>query len=71
MKQVGKDLIHITLPFRKLSYGQNRIDPVVSATVYRLDIKSVQFKNAKDVSILDNSLGQTNTMVPHIIGLLI
>ena len=71
LQQVDEDLIYIPLPFRQISDGQDGIDPVVASAVNGLDVKSIQLENAEDVAVLNNTLGQTNSVVPHIIRFLV
>ena len=71
MKEVGNDLIDIALPFRQIGYGENGIDAVVTSAVDGLNVKTIQLKNAEDVSVLNDALGQTNPVVPHIICFLV
>ena len=70
-QQVGEHLIHIAFPFRNVGNGENGIDTVVAAGVYGFDKKAIDLKNAEDVSVLNDSLGQTNPVVPHIICFLV
>ncbi|MGB1075687.1 MAG: ComEC/Rec2 family competence protein [Flavobacteriales bacterium] len=71
VKQLSQCLVHIPFPFWNVRNRQNGIDTVVSPGVNGLDIKSVQFENAQDVSVFHNSLGEANAMIPHVIGLLV
>ena len=71
MQQVDEDLVYIPFPFRQVSDGQDGIDSVVASAVNGLDVKSIQLKNAEDVAVLNDALGQTNSVVPHIIRFLV
>ena len=71
MQQVDEDLVYIPFPFRQISDGQDGIDSVVASAVNGLDVKSIQLKNAEDVAILNDALGQTNSVVPHVIRFLV
>jgi len=51
--------------------GEDRIDAVVLFAVDRLYIESIDFENAKDVSVLYHALGNAVPVVPHVVGLLI
>ena len=71
MQKIRQDLIYIAFPFRQIGNGQDGIDSVVTSAVNGLNVKSIQLKNAKDVAVLNDALGQTNSVVPHIIRFLV
>lgn len=71
MQKICQDLIDVAFPFWQISNGQDGIDAVVPSAVDGLNVKPIQLKNAEDVSVLNDSLGQTNPMVPHIICFLV
>lgn len=71
MQEIRQDLINVAFPFWQICYGQDGIDTVVPSTVDGLNVKTIQLKNAEDVSILNDALGQTNPVVPHIIRFLV
>ena len=71
MKEVGNDLIDISLPFRQICYGQDGIDAVVTPAVNGLNVEAVQLENAKDVSVFYDALCQAHPMIPHIICFLV
>ena len=71
MQKIRQDLIDIAFPFRQIGNGQDGVDSVVPSAVDGLNIKSIQLENAEDVSVLNDALGQTNTVVPHIICFLV
>ena len=71
MQKIRQDLIDVTLPFWQVCNGKDGIDPVVPAAINGLNIKSIQLENAKDVSVLNDALGQTNSVVPHVVRFLV
>lgn len=71
MKEVGNDLINISLPFRQIGYGENGIYAVVAPAVDGLNVEAVQLKNAQDVSVFYDALCQAHPMIPHIIRFLV
>jgi len=71
MQKIRQDLIDVAFPFRQIGNRQDSIDSVVPSAVDGLNVKSIQLKNAEDVSVLNDALGQTNPVVPHIIRFLI
>ena len=71
MQKIRQDLIYIAFPFRQIGNGQDGIDSVVTSAVNGLNVKSIQLKNAEDVAVLNDALGQTNSVVPHIIRFLV
>ena len=71
MQKIRQDLIDVAFPFRQIGNGQDGIDSVVTSAVNGLNVKSIQLKNAEDVAVLNDALGQTNSVVPHIIRFLV
>ena len=71
MQKIRQDLIDVAFPFRQIGNGQDGIDTVVPSAVDGLNVKSIQLENAEDVAVLNDALGQTNPMVPHIIRFLV
>ena len=66
MQQIPQDLIDVAFPFWQIGNGQNGIDSVVPSAVDGLNVKTIQLKNAENVSVLNDALGQTNSVVPII-----
>lgn len=71
MQKIRQNLIDIAFPFWQIGNGQDGVDSVVPSAVDGLNVKSIQLENAEDVSVLNDALGQTNPMVPHIIRFLV
>ena len=71
MQEIRQDLIDVAFPFWQIGNGQDSIDSIVASAVDGLNVKSIQLKNAEDVSVLNDSLGQTNPVIPHIIRFLV
>lgn len=71
LEEIREDLVHISLPLRNVSNGQNGIHTVVPSGVNGLDKEAVDFKDAEDVSVLDDALRKACAVVPHVVGLLI
>ena len=71
MQKIRQDLIDVAFPFRQIGNRQDGVDSVVTSAVNGLNVKSIQLKNAEDVSVLNDALGQTNPVVPHIIRFLV
>lgn len=71
MQQVRDDLVHIAFPFGQVCDGKYRVDAVVASAVDRFHVKTVEFKNAEDVAVFNDSLRQTNPVVPHVIRFLV
>ena len=71
LEKIREDLVHIPFPLRNVSNGQNGIHTVVASGVNGLDKEAVDFKDAEDVSVLDDALRKACAVVPHVVGLLI
>ena len=71
MQKIRQDLIDVAFPFRQIGNWQDGVDSVVPSAVDGLNVKSIQLKNAEDVAVLNDALGQTNSVVPHIIRFLV
>ena len=71
MQKIRQDLIYVPLPFWQICNGQDGINSVVSSAVNGLNVKSIQLKNAEDIAVLNDALGQTNPVVPHVIRFLV
>ena len=71
MQKIRQDLIDVAFPFRQIGNGQDGVDSVVPSAVNGLNVESIQLENAEDVSVLNNALGQTYPVVPHIIRFLV
>ena len=71
MQKIRQDLIDVAFPFGQIGNGQDGVDSVVTSAVNGLNVKSIQLKNAEDVAVLNDALGQTNPVVPHIIRFLV
>ena len=71
MQKIRQDLIDVAFPFRQIGNRQDGVNSVVPSAVDGLNVKSIQLKNAEDVSVLNDALGQTNPVVPHIIRFLV
>ena len=59
MQQIRQDLIDVAFPFWQIGNGQDGIDSVVPSAVDGLNVKTIQLKNAENVSVLNDALGQT------------
>ena len=66
LQQIGEHLIDVSFPLRDVRNGQDGVDPVVPARVNGLHEEAVYLEDAKDVSVLDDALGQTNSVIPHV-----
>lgn len=71
MQKIRQDLIDVAFPFRQIGNGQDGVDSVIPSAVDGLNVKSIQLKNAEDVAVLNDALGQANPVVPHIIRFLV
>ena len=71
MQKIRQNLIDIAFPFWQIGNGQDGVDSIVPSAIYGLNVKSIQLKNAEDVAVLNDALGQTNSVVPHIIRFLV
>lgn len=70
-QELADHLVHVALPLGDVGDGQDGIHPVVAPGIDGLHVESPQLENAQDVSIFDDSLGQTHPMIPHIVRLLV
>lgn len=71
MQQIRDNLVYIAFPLRQVCNGQDGIDAVIAPAVNGFHIETVEFKNAEDVAVFNDSLCQTNPVVPHIIRFLV
>ena len=71
LSDVANHTFDIGLPSFHAHDGKDCIDAVVLFAVDRLYIESIDFENAKDVSVFYHALGNTIPVVPHVVGLLI
>ena len=67
----ANDAIYVRLPGFHAQNGQDGIDPVVLFAVNRFYIESIDFENAKDVSVFYEPLRNAVSVVPHVIRLLV
>jgi len=67
VKQLLHHLINVALPFWNISDGQDGVNAVVAARIDGFNVEPLQLKNAKDVTVFNNALRQTNAMVPHVV----
>ena len=66
LQQVGEHLIHVTFPLWNVCNGKDCIDSIVATRINGLDKKTIHFKNAQDIAVLNDTLCQTYAVVPHV-----
>jgi hypothetical protein len=71
LRYIANHPFYIGFPRVHPHNGKDGVDAVVLLAVDGLHVKSVDFENAEDISVLNEPLRNAVSVVPHIVGLLI